>query len=78
MAHYTGYKCSICNKEYLPASVLYTCPQCGGNLDVVIDFDHLGHKYQPEDITSRNDFSLWRYLPLLPIDDPGGEGTPLH
>ncbi len=78
MAHFTGYKCSICNKEYLPASVLYTCPQCGGNLDVVIDFAHLSHKYQPEDITSRTDFSLWRYLPLLPIDDPGGEGTPLH
>ncbi|HCS40644.1 MAG TPA: threonine synthase [Anaerolineaceae bacterium] len=78
MAQYTGYKCSICNKEYLPASVLYTCPQCAGNLDVVIDFEHLGHKYQPEDITSRTDYSLWRYLPLLPIVDPGGERTPLH
>lgn len=78
MAQYTGYKCSICNKEYLPASVLYTCPQCGGNLDVVIDFERLGHKYQPEDITSRTDYSLWRYLPLLPILDPGGERTPLH
>jgi threonine synthase len=22
--------------------------------------------------------SLWRYLPLLPIQDPGGQGTPLH
>jgi threonine synthase len=78
MAQYTGYKCSICNKEYLPASVLYTCSQCGGNLDVVIDFDHLGQKYQPEDITSRTDYSLWRYLPLLPIADPGGVHTPLH
>ncbi len=78
MAQYTGYKCSICNKEYLPASVLYTCPQCGGNLDVIIDFEHLAQKYQPEDITSRTDYSLWRYLPLLPISDPGGETTPLH
>jgi threonine synthase len=78
MAQYTGYKCSICNKEYLPASILYSCPGCGGNLDVVIDFEHLARKYQPEDITSRSDFSLWRYLPLLPIIDPGGELTPLH
>jgi len=78
MAQYTGYKCSICNKEYLPASILYTCPQCGGNLDVVINFEHLAHKYQPEDIISRTDFSLWRYLPLLPISDPGGERTPLR
>lgn len=78
MAQYTGYKCSICNKEYLPASVFYTCPNCGGNLDVIIDFEHLAHRYQPEDITSRSDYSLWRYLPLLPIADPGGERTPLH
>jgi threonine synthase len=44
----------------------------------VIDYEYLSHKYQPEDITSRTDFSLWRYLPLLPISDPGGERTPLH
>lgn len=59
-------------------SVLYTCPTCGGNLDVVLDFEHIKQKYQPEDITSRTDFSLWRYLPLLPVKDPGGETTPLH
>ena len=62
----------------MPASVLYTCPNCGGNLDVVLDFEHIKHKYQPEDIFSRTDYSLWRYLPLLPITDPGGETTPLH
>ena len=78
MAYYEGYQCSICRKEYLPASILYTCPNCGGNLDVILDFERIAHKYQPEDITSRNDTSLWRYLPLLPIPDPGGEGTPLR
>ena len=78
MAQYEGYQCSICRKEFLPASILYTCPNCGGNLDVILDFERIAHKYQPEDITSRNDTSLWRYLPLLPIPDPGGEGTPLR
>lgn len=78
MSQYSGYQCSICHKEFLPASVLYTCPNCGGNLDVVLDFEHIKHKYQPEDIFSRTDYSLWRYLPLLPITDPGGETTPLH
>lgn len=78
MSPYKGYQCSICKKEFLPASILYTCPNCGGNLDVVLDFEHIAHKYQPEDITSRTDFSLWRYLPLLPIPDPGGEGTPIR
>jgi len=62
----------------LPASIIYSCPQCGGNLDVVLDYERIRQKYQPEDITSRNDYSLWRYLPLLPISDPGGDGTPLR
>jgi threonine synthase len=39
MSSYTGYKCSICRKEYLPASVVYTCPHCGGNLDVILNFE---------------------------------------
>jgi len=78
MNHYTGYHCSICNAEYLPASILYTCPKCGGNLDIELDFSYIQSKYQIEDITSRTDYSLWRYLPLLPIEDPGGEGTPLR
>jgi threonine synthase len=62
----------------MPGQVTYTCPQDGGNLDVILDYDGLKKKYQPEDITSRTDFSLWRYLPLLPVTDPGGEETPLH
>ncbi|KAF0111034.1 MAG: threonine synthase [Chloroflexi bacterium] len=78
MAQYLGYQCSICKKEFLPVSVIYTCPKCGGNLDVILDFTHIKQKYQVEDITSRSDFSLWRYLPLLPVADPGGEATPLH
>lgn len=76
--HYIGYRCSICKKEFLPASILYTCPSCGGNLDVELDYKAINSKYQIEDITSRTDYSLWRYLPLLPVEDPGGVGTPLR
>lgn len=78
MNYYTGYHCSICHTDYEPASILYTCPKCGGNLDVVLDYEAIQKNYQIEDITSRTDFSLWRYLPLLPVEDPGGEGTPLR
>jgi len=78
MSHYTGYHCSICKADYEPASILYTCPKCGGNLDVVLDYEAIRKNYQIEDITSRTDFSLWRYLPLLPVEDPCGEGTPLR
>jgi len=78
MSQFLGYRCSICHKEILPNSIVYTCPNCGGNLDILLDYKNIQTKYQIEDITSRTDFSLWRYLPLLPVEDPGGVGTPLR
>jgi threonine synthase len=78
MSNFIGYRCSLCNAEYLPGQVNYTCPKDGGNLDVVLDYDALRQKYQPEDVTSRREESLWRYLPLLPVPDPGGEGTSIR
>lgn len=75
MEKYVGYRCSLCNAEYLPGQVTYTCPKDGGNLDVVLEYDSIRQKFQPEDLTCRAEPSLWRYLPLLPVPDPGGEGT---
>ncbi|MEN4042447.1 MAG: threonine synthase [Anaerolineaceae bacterium] len=73
-----GLRCSLCNKEYLLNQVTYTCPQDGGNLNMVLDYEAIRQKYEIDDITSSVDFSLWRYLPLLPVSDPGGAGTPIH
>ena len=78
MSNFVGYRCSLCNAEYLPGQVTYTCPKDGGNLDVVLDYNALRQKYQPEDLTSRKEESLWRYLPLMPVPDPGGEGTSIR
>jgi threonine synthase len=78
MTKFVGYRCSLCKTEYLPGQVTYTCPRDGGNLDVVLDYDTIRQKFQPGDLTSRSEGSLWRYLPLLPVPDPGGEGTPLR
>jgi threonine synthase len=78
MSKFVGYRCSLCNTEYLPGQVTYTCPRDGGNLDIVLDYDAIRQKFQPEDLTSRSESSLWRYLPLIPVPDPGGEGTPLR
>jgi threonine synthase len=75
MTEFHGYKCSICGKEYLPIQSMYTCPNDGGNLDVVLDYDRIRQKFKVEDITSVTDASLWRYLPLLPVSDPCAEGT---
>jgi threonine synthase len=78
MDKFVGYRCSLCQAEYLPGQVTYTCPKDGGNLDVVLDYEAIRRKFQPEDLTYRSEDSLWRYLPLLPVPDPGGEGTPLR
>jgi len=78
MSKFVGYICSLCGTEYAPGEVTYTCPKDGGNLDVVLDYDAIKAKYQPEDILSRTDLSLWRYLPLLPVSMPEGEAPPLH
>jgi threonine synthase len=78
MQKYLGYCCSICKTEYAFSQLIYTCPKDGGNLDVVMDTVSIRKRYEISDIISRNDSSLWRYLPLLPVEDPGGEGTPLR
>ena len=78
MNNFTGYHCSICEAEYSPIDVTYTCPRDGGNLDVILDYTRILKTHRPEDIFTSKEFSLWRYLPMLPVDDPGGVNTPLH
>ena len=73
-----GYRCSICGVEYSPDEVIYNCLKDGGNLNVILDYTRISRTYSPENIYTSNEFSLWRYLPLLPVPDPGGENTPLH
>ena len=78
MNKFLGYTCSICGTEYSCTKELYTCPKDGGNLDIVLDIASIKRKYEQADITSREENYLWKYLPLLPVMDPGFEGTPLR
>ena len=78
MAKFLGFRCSLCNKEYGSEEVTYTCPHDQGNLDVVLDYKHIRQFSSPEAILSSVEPSLWRYLPLLPVSDPGEAGTPIH
>lgn len=77
MTKYLGYKCSVCGKEFSPDEVTYTCPTDGGNLDIILDYSSLTRTINPEDIRSSADASIWRYSPLLPVNDPGYSETPL-
>jgi threonine synthase len=75
---FSGYRCSLCGREFAPGEVTYTCPDDGGNLDVLLDYKDLKRSLSPEKIFSSGEHSLWRYLPLLPVGDPGCDETPLH
>jgi threonine synthase len=43
-----------------------------------LDYAAIQESFSPKQIWSSEEASLWRYLPLLPVDDPGGLETPLH
>jgi threonine synthase len=78
MNKFLGYRCSLCGHEYGPDEVKYTCPKDGGNLDVVLDQAAIRAGLEPGGLLIADEPSLWRYLPLLPVDDPGGRETTLH
>ena len=75
---FQGYRCSICGSQYSPGEVTYNCPKDGGNLDIALDYPSIQRQVTPETIFASGEYNLWRYLPVLPIDDPGREGTPLR
>ena len=78
MGSFVGYQCSVCGKTFSADYKGYTCDACGGNLNVILDYNAIKKDVTPADIFSSKEKSLWRYLPLLPVQDPGFEGTALH
>lgn len=75
---YAGYRCSLCNQFYESSEVAYVCPIDGGNLDVLIDIDRLKNELIPEQFLQSREASLWRYLPLLPVQIHRRDSSPLH
>lgn len=78
MEKFLGYRCSLCQREYSPNMVQYTCPEDGGNLDVILDIDQIKRFVSPGQLFTQPEPSIWRYLPLLPVGDPGFDGTPFR
>ncbi len=86
MSYVKKLKCLLCGAEYSPDEVKYTCPKCGseGILEVIYDYDEIKKHFSKESLKENNDYTMWRYLPLLPVNDPSKIGplkvgwTPLY
>ena len=70
LEYVVGLRCTICGAEYRVDEVDYVCPQHGdeGILDVVYDYDAIRRDLPLERLLASEDRSIWRYLPLLPVD----------
>lgn len=71
MNYVLGLKCISCGKELAAKPGTYTCPQCGskeGILDVVYDYARIKKNVYREQIEQSHDFSMFRYLPFIPVD----------
>ncbi len=75
---FLGYQCSLCKAEYEADEIIYTCPDDGGNLDIIYDYSSLKQNVSADTIIDSPEASLWRYLPLLPVNEVHGRETPLQ
>jgi threonine synthase len=69
MSNVTGFQCVECASEHAARDVEFTCPSCGGNLDVLYDYDRAGEQMSRESLAADRDLTMWRYRALLPIDE---------
>ena len=80
MDYVTGLRCRECARPY-PAQALHVCDYCFGPLEVVYDYERIRADLTREQVAAGPD-TIWRYGPLLPVDDPapidlGAGFTPL-
>ncbi len=68
MAKIKGLKCRECGREY-PAEPIHVCEFCFGPLEVVYDYEEIKKNISREKI-EKGPKSLWRYIDLLPVENP--------
>ncbi|MDR0442078.1 MAG: threonine synthase [Treponema sp.] len=69
--------CVKCGAEFDAGHDTYTCAKCGGVLEIVYDYEYIKSRLTKEILTSSKDFSIWRYIELLPIEE-GARLSPLR
>lgn len=69
MSNISGFKCIECGREHRVGKTEYVCASCGGNLDVLYDYDRVSAQLSKAGLAGDRNFTMWRYRALLPIED---------
>ncbi|MEK7829904.1 MAG: pyridoxal-phosphate dependent enzyme, partial [Acidobacteriota bacterium] len=67
MTDFIGFRCLECSREYRVSDIEYTCPDCGGNLDALYDYERTGQQFTKATLAADSNFTMWRYRALLPV-----------
>ena len=67
MPNVTGLKCIECGDEVAESGVQYLCESCGGNLEVMYDYEKAKKEWNEKFTENSKVYSIWRYAPLLPV-----------
>ena len=65
-------KCISCGKEHSEDEVKYVCNSCGGNLEVIYDYNLIKKRFSYDELKENRYYDIWRYLDLLPVEDIKG------
>ncbi|MDR2305156.1 MAG: threonine synthase [Treponema sp.] len=69
MKNVKGAVCAGCGAEHEADDSTLTCVKCGGMLEIVYDYDYIKTRLTREKLAERKEFSMWRYMELLPIEE---------
>ena len=72
MGKIKALRCISCGREFADDEIEYTCPDCGarrGTLEVIYDYETLAKSFNRQVLARDPEQTMWRYLPLLPIED---------
>src|ERR1044071_3127319 len=68
MSNAIGFKCVECARRFGLDEVQYVCAQCGGNLDVLYDYEKIAAQFDKARLAADRDLTIWRYRALLPVE----------
>jgi len=74
MRNVKGAVCVKCGAEFKAGNETYACTQCGGILEIVYDYDYIKTRISHGKFPAAKDFSMWRYLDFLPIEEGSRHG----